>query len=749
MRHFRQSILILTFLSITAVFAQTGTIRGTIKDAKTMEPLIGAKVMVETTSIGDLTDLDGNFELKVAAGTYSIKISYILYQTTVLTDIVVEADKVIVLDNVLLNEETNTLGTVVVSTSKIENTEISITQMEKNAINTIDAIGQESMKKSGDGDAVSAIQRVPGISVAGGKYVYVRGLGDRYNKTILNGSDIPGLDPDRNTLQMDIFPTSVIDNIVVHKTFVAELPADFTGGIIDINVKAFPDKKQSTLSFSAGYNPYFHFNSNYLTYKGSATDFLGFDNGLRSIPAVNNIPFFSQAVANPNGEAGLRYQEILGGFNKNLAAYRQTSLFDYSIAGSFGNQLTKEKYSIGFNIMASYKNSTEFYSNATYGRYGLSADPNVYEMEVRELQTGEFGVNNVLLTGMAGIALKTNYSKIQFMALHLQNGESKAGIFDYLNSDQGAVFYGFQHNLEYSQRSLTNLHLEGTHVISEKDWEINWKLSPTYSTISDPDIRFTRYEERTDGYFISTESGFPERIWRNLTETNLNAQVNVIKTFELFKRDAKFKFGAGYSIKQRDFIVRSFALNVRDVILTGDPNELFAEENIWPSNGDPTKGTTFEANFIPTNPNKFDANVTNTSGYASIEMSPAKKLKAILGVRVENYVQRYTGQDQLGTNVLTNDKVLNNLGIFPNGNFVYEISDKQNLRFSYGKTIARPSFKELSYAEIYDPLTGRTFIGGLFRDADDASGKVYWDGNLVSTDIHNLDLRWEIYNKPG
>lgn len=689
------------------------------------------------------------FEITTAPGTYSLTFSLSLHETVRVTDVVVIADQVTLLENVQTKEATNELMVVEIKADKIENTDVSITKIRKDSPNTIDVISKDTFRKSGDGDAVTAISRVPGISISGGKYVYVRGLGDRYNKTLLNGVDIPGLDPDRNAIQMDIFPTNVIDNMIIHKSFVANLPADFTGGIIDIGLKAFPEESQGALSFSGSYNPYFHFNSSYLTYNGGKTDFLGFDDGTREIPAVTNIPFFSQAVGNPTGEKGLRYQEILGSFNPTLAAYQQRSFMDFSIATNYGNQIKKEKYVIGYNFVFTYKNTTEFYKDAEYGRYGLSGDANVTEMELREHQIGDFGVNNVLMTGMAGFAIKTAKSKFSLSVLHLQNGESKAGIFDYLNADQGSVFFGFQHNLEYSQRTLTNIHLEGNHYFDESGWNLEWKISPTYSTINDPDIRFTRYEDRDSVYTISTESGFPERIWRELQEKNLVGQVHVEKKYKAFGNDAKLHFGGAYTYKERQFVVRSFALNVRNMDLTGDPNELFLPENIWPYNGDPTAGTTFEANFVPTNPNQYDANITNIAGYVSTEIKPTKRLKAVMGVRLEHYTQRYTGQDQLGTNVLDNEKVLNNLGIFPSLNLSFAINENQNLRFSYGKTIARPSFKELSYAEIYDPITGRTFIGGLFRDADDASGVVYWDGNLVSTDIHNLDFRYEVYNAPG
>ena len=206
-------------------------------------------------------------------------------------------------------------------------------------------------------------------------------------------------------------------------------------------------------------------------------------------------------------------------------------------------------------------------------------------------------------------------------------------------------------------------------------------------------------------------------------------------------------FGTAYTYKQRDFIIRNFAINVRDLELTGDPNEIFAPENLWPMDGIVTSGTTYEASFIPVNPNQFSSNINNYAAYISTEFSPVAALKAILGVRMEYYVQRYTGRDQLGYNILDNDIVLNDPGFFPTLNLIYSLSEKQNIRASASKTIARPSFKELSYAEIFDPISGRTFIGGLFRDANDLAGVEYWDGNLVSTDIYNFDLRWEIFQK--
>lgn len=744
-----KSLFLFSFILTTCFgFSQdNGFIRGTIIDEKSNETMPGVRVFIPETQQGMRADIDGKFSISVPPGTYSAEFTFTLFETIVVKDIVVEAGKASIIDDIYMREATNELGPVVVTRKRIQSTENAILNMKKTSVGQIDGISSANFRKIGDSDAAQAMTRVPGVSVAGGKYVYIRGLGDRYNKTLLNGMDVPGLDPDRNTIQMDIFPTNILDNIIVNKTFVAELPADFTGGVIDITLKSFPEERKRSFSVSGGFNPNFHFQNNYLTYDGGKYDFLGFDDGSRDIPATSNIPFFAESIGDE--EVAKKYKSVLSSFNPTMAAYEKMSLMDAGASVSFGNQFKKEKVTIGYNVIGSYKNSTEFYKDAEFGRYGLAGNLDSTKMQTRELQTGSYGANNVLLTGMAGIGLKTEKSKFTFNVLHLQNGESKAGIFDYYNSDQGAVFNGYQHNLEYSQRSLTNVLLTGKHSQYEKEWDVEWRLAPTLSLIKDPDIRFTRYEKRGDSLVIGTEAGFPERIWRELNEKNLSGKVGATKSFKLWERDAKLKFGVAHTYKIRDFVIRNFALNVRNVNLTGDPNELFAPENLWPINGDPSKGTTYEVSFLPVNPNQYQSNVNNTAAYVATELNPWKKVSTAFGLRVENYIQRYTGQDQLGTNVFNNDIVLNNLGLYPSFNMTYKIDDRQNLRFSYGKTVARPSFKELSYAEIYDPVTGRTFIGGLFKDEDVTSGKVYWDGQLESTDIHNFDVRWEFFNKPG
>src|SRR5690606_37281420 len=247
------------------------------------EPIITATSAIIGFEKGAVTDIDGVFSINIEGGTYDLQVSYMGYQTVTIKDIKVKDDEVTVLDNIQLKSGKE-LQEVVVKATAIRNTETALVALKRKSTSIMDGISSAQMKLVGDGTAIEASKRVTGVSIEDGKYIYVRGLGDRYTRKTLNDIPIPGLDPDRNSLQMDIFPTGLIENIIAHKNFSAELPADFTGGIVNIETKAFPEKKIFKISGGISYNPQQHLNSNYLTYDGGQTDFLGMDDGTRKLP---------------------------------------------------------------------------------------------------------------------------------------------------------------------------------------------------------------------------------------------------------------------------------------------------------------------------------------------------------------------------------------------------------------------------------------------------------------------------------
>lgn len=740
------SYLFIFMLSTFHAFGQSGIIRGTVYDDATGETLIGVTVLVKETTHGAITDFDGKFEVKAPVGVYDLQISFVSFETVTIQGVEVIADRPVILNNIRLKEAISELDEVVVTAEIIRDSEIAVNLIKQKAPNLLDGIAAASFQKIGDSDASDAVKRITGVSVEGGKYVYVRGLGDRYTKTTLNNVDIPGLDPDRNSLQMDIFPTNLIDNMMVYKSSVAELPADFTGGVVNIETKDLPDERIFDVSFGLSYNPSMHFNKDYIQGNTGGRDFLGYDDGTRALPDEAR----NEVIPSPvSGHSEQEINQFLRKFNPVLGATQQTSFMDYSLSFTSANQYGLwNSHKLGYIFSASYKSSTMFYDDVVYGEYQKYIDPTRNDLRYATIQNGIKSERNVLLGLLGGLAYKSTNSKFKFTALHLQNGVNTAGQF-YIENDGEAVgqsgYKAFSNNIEYNQRGLTNLLINGEHHFQENEWNIDWRVSPTFSSIEDPDVRKTAFTySNTDTTFSAGAGGNPSRIWRELEEMNLVSKVDVLRNHLFFGRPSKMKFGASHIYKDRDYRILSYDLQFfgAQPDFGIDPNNVLLEENLYPN------GTLYynSGNNTP-NPNEYNSNINNYGVYVSTEFNPTESLKAIIGLRGEKYVQKHTGRDveyaSLGTgNNLVDEVVLDAFDLFPSANFVYSFKENRNLRFSYSRTIARPSFKELSFAQIIDPLTNRIFNGGLFQYSD-------WEGRLTETRINNIDLRWEMFLPMG
>ena len=322
------------------------------------------------------------------------------YETKEITDIVVAGDEYTLID-VVLGTVAQGLEEVVVIVEAKRNTESSVLEIQKRSASLLDGISAQAFKKIGASDIAGAIKSVPGVSVQGGKYVYVRGLGDRYSKSILNGIDIPGLDPDRNTIQMDLFPTNMLSNILVIKSARAELPADFTGGVIDIVTKEFPNQEEFTLSVNTAYNPDMHFNSNYLQYEGGQTDFLGFDDGTRKNKIANSFLGNTFDPRFNTSEEGLDLvNRVANQFSPLMAPTIGTSGMNFGFGVSYGNRFQfGEDQSIGILGSLSYKNQQSVFEDTQNNIYNYNPIKSEFAFEENRLQTGIIGGQNTIASG--------------------------------------------------------------------------------------------------------------------------------------------------------------------------------------------------------------------------------------------------------------------------------------------------------------------------------------------------------------
>ena len=290
-------------------YAQEGSIKGKITDAETGEELIGATVVIAGTTKGSAADLDGNYSIEgIVAGSYTIVCQYISYQSDTLKNIVVKENEATI-HHFSMGSAAIKMEEFIVVARANKGANNYILNTKQASATLLDGISSKEISRGGDYDVASAVKRVTGVTVESGKYVYVRGLSDRYSKTVLNGAVIPSLDPRRNAVQMDIFPTAMIDNVSIYKTFSPELPADFAGGLININTKDYPEELSVVAGASFGYNTNATFNKEYFTGNTGTSDWLGKDDGTRAIPSlvseneVNAIDFSSYELGRE--DAGL------------------------------------------------------------------------------------------------------------------------------------------------------------------------------------------------------------------------------------------------------------------------------------------------------------------------------------------------------------------------------------------------------------------------------------------------------------
>lgn len=718
----------LTILFSVVVLGQQN-ITGTVFDGEFNEPMPFANVTLKGTSNGTTTDFDGRYNFDVTPGEYTVVFSFVGYETLQVTEIMVEVGKEVNVD-AILNPASNALEEVIVVSTAKRNTEVSVLNIQKKAVNMLDGLSVQSMKKAGDSDIAGAIKRVPGIAVQEGKYVYVRGLGDRYSKTMINGISIPGLDPNKNTVQMDIFPTGLVDNILVNKSASSNLPADFTGGLVDIKLKDFSNSPQYNISFGYAYNPEMHYKDNYIRDRRGSNDFLAKDDGYRDLPFDSQTevgrPLFFLA-----DQADMLTQQTRS-FSKKLSPIQDTSSpdFNFSLSASNNYEIGNEA-SVGYIASFGYDSETKFYEDYS----GTTAITNNAKGEIETFDSydGRLGQKNILTNALFGLTFKNKKNRVSINLLSINNSESNAVDYtleDYINTEYTASEYG----LYYTERNVLFVPLTGKHTSDFLDFE--WKFAKAKINVDDKDFKTTAFEHgvNTEGeqvFFISPSStGYPERLWRFLEEDNTTAQIDLTGRFNLFGYEQKVKFGASRISKIRSFNTAFFTIgfNGQSELLEGNPDNLFKEGNIW------TKENFRYGSYLKggySDKNQYEAESETQAAYFSAELKLNENLRAVLGVRYESFSSNFTGLD-LFNNEYNKSKFINDSDLYPQANLIYSVKEDLNVRISYYKTTARPSFKEVSPVNLYDPIDRLRFIGNT---------------ELESSFIDNFDFRIEKFGQ--
>jgi outer membrane receptor for ferrienterochelin and colicin len=721
--NYRKTIAVLVtvvycFTSLS--FAQTTTanrsiISGKVVDAKTGEPIIGANVSVTGTTKGAATDLDGNFSIRgLTPNTYSITISYISYAEKKITDVKVFADEITELD-ISLQQKTVGMNEVTVSAGAISNSEAGLLAIQRKAIAFQDGLSSEFISKTGDSNVASAMKRVTGVTLLNGKDVFVRGLGNRYSNVQLNGSSVPSTSPTKKEAPVDLINSGSVDNIVVQKTFTPDQSGEFSGGSVQITSKEFPEEQNIGFSYSTSYNSVSTF-ENSLGYRGSATDFLGFDDGKRALPDV--ISNERVTLDNEKQLANALHRDwTLNNNHKTIPSQK----FEFSYA----DQPNKTDMPVGIVSNFSYKYDRSSRPSREYRviqSYNSDADQNILNADY----TSNEGKESAKLSGMFNVFLKPNpNTKVGFKNIYSNSLENSTQqiIGDYVNYPRNTrqTVQDFNRRAIFSSSGIFERYFD-----SFLQSQLSVNLNYSRAKQDRPDRRTTQYNLTPSGdYNIYFDDGGNTHFFSDQLDNNYTGKVD-LEMQPL--RSMKLKTGVSGVLKNRDFDARRLEYQNFSGAYPNDRKNEPADVALDPSL---VENDLLDLAETTQSRDSYTGEQKQLSGYLSVNWNYFDNFTIETGARIEQSVQEVMITEGDDTETIAN---VEKTDILPAVNATYTVSDKTNIRGAFSMTLARPEFREISDFRFQD------FVGSQI---------VYGNPDLNRTVIHNYDVRYETYPNPG
>ena len=708
-------ITIICVIISTAVFAQnTGKISGTVSDKKSGETLIGVTVRIKGSTQGIATDVDGKYTLTgLPVGKHIVTFQYVSYDGKEISDVQVTAGQNTILNVILAEASGQNLSEVVIQGSFKKESVNALYAQQKNNAAISDGISSELIKRSPDRNTSDVLKRVSGATIQDNKFVVIRGLSDRYNTAMLDGASLPSTEPNRKAFSFDIVPSNLVENLIINKTATPDLPADFTGGAIQILTKDIPDQNFITLGAGAGYNTVSTF-KNFKSGTRTATNYLGFDNGLKQLPT--NFYTTNQIVNGLNTEQNIK---ALRSLPQDWNIYQRSALPTQNYQFTIGRVKELENNSkLGAIVSLTYRNSQSILQDVVRDYYDFD-----YRDDVYKFSTNIGALANFAYTfGKNKITFKNIYNRIYDDQFLSRTGTNQ-------NTQSDMKFFAF----DLMQKSLFKSTIEGSHQLGEKSAKINWSLSYSNVLNDQPDQRKVSYTKlfvdanNPDvGYAanLSTLGKENTRLYSKLNEDSYAAAVNYTLPVNMFNKTSTFKAGLTSQYRDRRFDVRFLGLLLRtdDAAIRERPlNQLFGKDLI--------DNNIYKLDEIPNVQDSYTGNSLTNAGYAMLDNKIGDKARLVWGARVEQFNLNLEAKDASLSTVKQNY-----IDVLPSANFTYNLTDKINLRASYYRTLARPEFRELSISSYYD------YELLAFQQGSP---------NLKRSTIDNADVRFELYPSAG
>jgi TonB-dependent receptor len=727
--------ILLVLLTITSL-AQKGKIEGKVTDSKTANKLSGISISVDGTKTTVASNTDGYFVITVEAGKkHTLKLTSVGYAPKEVTDVEVAENQVLNLDLQMETASKTETNIVVKSSSAKRETISSLIAYQKNTPVVAQVISAEAIRRSPDKNTGEVLKRVPGTSVQDGKYLVVRGLADRYNQAMLNGILLSSTEPDRKTFSFDIIPSAMIDNIVVNKAFIPELPGEWAGGLIQVNTKDVPAKNFLSVQIGTGFNTQ-TIGNDFYTYQGSNTDFLGFDNGTRVLPS--NIPVkgtFDGLSAAEKTAYAKDFKNIWSA-DKNSSNVVPLLNQSFQINGGFTSRLsdkTKLAAILAFNYNRSnkrtqYENQINSFQNNTpdlsFDYFNNKYSQDVLAGALANL-TLQIGSNNKISFKNLLNVNTTDYTTLR-TGKDFENSTSQLG--DNIRASE----------LAFKANTFFNTQLSGDHNLQNIGAKFHWFGSFNILDQYIPDQRRLQYlqlnpEDASSPFLASIgqsnssqKSG--SRYYGYLSDYIYTAGGDISKTFTVGERAQTIKGGYFFQVKDRLFDSRPFAIYLpinNESLRALSPDKIFAAENF--GNGSDNK---FALNELTGTSYRYIANSILNAGFLQFDNQIGNKLRVVWGLRVEDFDQ-VIGSLRKSDSRFVNSKKTDYL---PGLNLTYKVNTTTNVRVSGSQTVVRPEFRELSTFQFYDFDLGATVAGNT---------------GLLRTKVSNFDLRYELYPRAG
>ena len=696
-------LFFILFLTLSAMTVVAGTIKGTVTDKQTREPLTGATIQIAGTTQGTVADVDGNYSLDVNNGTYTLAIKYVGYKDIIINN--VKAGKSDLILNFELESDAQALGEVSVVARKNLEGERALQMERRKATLAIENLGSKEMSLKGIGNVEEGVKKITGISVADAGQLIVRGLGDRYSTTTLNGLPIASPNPDNKLIPLDLFPSSTVQNITVSKVYNAEAFADYSGAHIDINTK----ENITEDFFNIGFNTGGKFNT------------LGKDNyRMNRNGSLFRTSGVDQAALNMPLSEFDNYVKTRNIFDTSFAVKKKSSLPDFSGNLGFGKNIGIGNQTLSILASASAGNSFQNMDNAFYKTLeatGSVQDNFAYDSYAQELKLAALG--------HIGYTLR-RHDRIGYTFFYARNATDTYQRREGIDAED--------HELTGSNNithiySLQNHQLDGVHSFGGRgQWELTWGGSYSKTGSEEPDRRQVMYIKNDNGALslFKLNRQVTMRYFGSLDEEEWNG--NLAMRWK-WNENNFLKLGVNYKNKSRDYKATRFYYNLNkiDPVITDiyDTDGFLNQENIADGN--------VVVQRVMQPKDSYRAGNEIYSGYLLTDFYPVPSLLVNLGVRYE-ISRQWVDYATDGGDWYAERRNLDKNDLFPTLNLKYTVNDANSIRFSASRTVTRPSFIEMApflYQESY------------------GSAQIRGNNELQNGYNYNFDLRYEHFGKNG